>query len=292
VISVTTPDATTVKPSRSSGPASAPAIAAQAAEISTVVVKLGGRVLTDPRLPAAFATRLAMAAERVVIVHGAADEVSALQRAVGVTPTFVAGRRVTSAEDIDRIRMALSGLANKRLTAALLGAGVPAFGISGEDGALLVADLADDGALGAVGTVASVHTPLLDLLLGGGYVPVIAPLARAARPLGGPPPATAALNVNADDAAATIAAALGARELLLVADVPRVRAHGSEATVLNRAVAEMAIAAGEIQDGMTVKVRAALTAVARGVPRVRIGGIEMITGESAGTSVVSDGIRL
>jgi acetylglutamate kinase len=256
---------------------------------TTVVVKLGGRVLTDPRLPIALATRFASAHQRIVVVHGAADEVSALQRAFGVTPTFVAGLRVTSADDIDRIRMALSGLANKRLTAALITAGIPAVGVSGEDGPILIADPADDGVLGAVGTVAAVHTALLDLLLGGGYLPVVAPLARAARTAGGPPPATAALNINADDGAATIAAALGAHELLLVADVERIRTRNGGANVLDRTAAEAAIASGEIQDGMAVKVRAALAALRSGVPRVRIGGVAMITGESAGTSIVPDG---
>jgi acetylglutamate kinase len=256
---------------------------------TTVVVKLGGRVLTDPRLPAALAARFATAGQRVVVVHGAADEVSALQRAFGVTPTFVAGLRVTSADDIDRIRMALSGLANKRLTAALITAGVPAVGLSGEDGAMLVAHPADDGVLGAVGTVAAVDTALLELLLEGGYLPVIAPLARAARGAGGPSPATAALNINADDGAATIAAALGAQELLLVADVERVRTRHGDAAELDRTAAHAAIASGEIQDGMAVKVRAALSALASGVPRVRIGGIAMLTGDNTGTSIVPDG---
>jgi acetylglutamate kinase len=256
---------------------------------TTIVVKLGGRVLTDPRLPVALAARFAAAGQRVVVVHGAADEVSALQRAFGVTPTFVAGLRVTSADDIDRIRMALSGLANKRLTAALITAGIPAVGLSGEDDAMLVADPADDGVLGAVGTVAAVRTALLDLLLDGGYLPVIAPLARAARPADGPAPVTAALNINADDGAATIAVALGAQELLLVADVERVRTRHGDATVLDRTAAHAAIASGEIQDGMAIKVRAALSALTSGVPRVRIGGIAMLTGDSTGTAIVRDG---
>ncbi len=254
-----------------------------------LVVKIGGRVLTDPRLPAALALRLAQAGQRVVIVHGAADEVSALQRTFGVKPEFVNGLRVTSPGDIDRIRMACSGLANKRLTAALIGAGITAIGLSGEDASILVAEPSGDSALGATGSVVAVHTPLLELLLASGYVPVISPLARAARVPGHPVPATAALNINADDAAAAIATALGARELLLVADVAHVRAHGHNVTELSESAAEAAIAAGDIKDGMLVKVRAAVGAVARGVPRARIGDVAMIAGDSTGTSIVADG---
>ena len=220
---------------------------------------------------------------RLVIVHGAADEVSALQRTFGVKPAFVNGLRVTSADDIDTIRMACSGLANKRLIAALIGAGIRAVGLSGEDASILVAEPAGDGALGAIGHVVSVHTPLLELLLGNGYVPAISPLARATSAT------TAALNIYADDAAAAIATALGADELLLVADVTHVRAYGDSVTELSQSAAEAAIAAGEIKDGMLVKVRAALGAVARGVPTARIGDVEMIAGESTGTAIVADG---
>jgi acetylglutamate kinase len=254
-----------------------------------VVVKLGGRVLTDPRLPAALALRIATSGQRLVIVHGAADEVSALQRTFGVKPAFVNGLRVTSPGDIDTIRMACSGLANKRLISALIGAGIPAIGLSGEDASILVAEPAGDGALGAIGDVVAVHTPLLELLLANGYVPAISPLARAARAAGQPAPETATLNINADDAAAAIATALGAQELLLVADVAHVRAHGRHVTELSESAAEAAITAGEIKDGMLVKVRAALGAVARGVSRARIGDVAMIAGDDTGTSIVADG---
>ena len=110
-------------------------------------------------------------------MHGGGDEVTALQTAAGVVPTFVGGRRVTAPGDIDFLRMALSGLSNKRLVAALGSAGARAVGLSGEDGQLLVAEVLDNGSLGAVGEVRTVDTALVEMLATAGYLPVIAPVA-------------------------------------------------------------------------------------------------------------------
>jgi acetylglutamate kinase len=190
----------------------------------------------------------------MVIVHGGGDEVSALQRAAGVEPTFINGKRVTAPEDIDRLRMALSGLANKRLVAALVAAGADAFGLSGEDAALISAVVAEDGALGAVGTVRAVRVTVLHHLLAGGYLPVVSPLASG-------------LNINGDDAASAIAIALGADELLFVSDVP-------------------GVLPGAVTGGMQAKMAAATGAAEGGVGRVRIGDLTMLADEDAGTLVV------
>ena len=91
----------------------------------TRVIKVGGRPQSDPSLASALA-----AARRddtaLVLVHGGGDEVSALQKAFGLTATFVGGRRVTTEKDVDLVRMALSGSANKRLVATLVGEGIDA----------------------------------------------------------------------------------------------------------------------------------------------------------------------
>jgi len=251
--------------------------------VTLTVIKVGGRAQHDPDLAAALADRWHAEPGALCVVHGGGDEISALQRMAGVEPKFVGGRRVTAPGDIDRLRMALSGLANKRMVSSLVSAGVDAVGLSGEDAALLVADLVEEGTLGAVGTVRAVRTPLLRHLLRGGYLPVVSPLARTTGP-------TSALNVNGDDAAAAIAIALGADGLLFISDVPAVRIQGMAVTRLDRADATTAIAAGDIDGGMATKVRAGLAAVASGVARVWVGDLGLLGETPVGTRLVASGV--
>ena len=266
------------------------AIGAAAGGVSGVlVVKVGGRVQQDaalaPALARAHAARRA-AGGALVVVHGGGDEVSALQRAFGATPRFVGGRRVTTAADVDTLRMALSGAANKRLVAALVALGVPAVGLSGEDAALLSARRGDP-ALGHVGAPAAVNVALLRHLAAGGYLPVVSPLSRDA----GAGAEPGALNVNGDDAAAAVASALGADELLLVADVPGVLLGGAAAPTLDRDAATAAIASGEAAGGMAAKLDAALAALAGGVARVRVGDLAALGDPARGTAIVTDPSR-
>lgn len=252
---------------------------AHAAAAPRLVVKLGGRVQQDAALPGALAALCAAQPGGVCVVHGGGDEITRLQRTLGGEPRFVGGRRVTSREDVEVVRMALSGTSNKRLVSALLAAGAPAVGVSGEDAALLVADPVDAETFGWVGRVSQVETRLLEVLLGAGYLPVVSPLARDARGSahGG------ALNVNGDDAAAALAAALGAEEILFLADVPGVLVDGAVAPVLDAAQARALIAAGIAVGGMAAKLEAAQAALAAGVPRARIGGLDALRDASQGT---------
>ena len=256
--------------------------AAAAATRPSMVIKLGGRVGRDPRLAHALARRWHGARRGALcIVHGGGDDVSALQRALGIEPRFVGGRRVTGAADVEVLRMALSGAANKRLVALLWAAGVPAVGLSGEDAGLLSADRVPDERLGAVGVVRRVDVRLLATLASAGYLPVLSPLAADAAASG----AAAALNVNGDDAAAAVAIAVGADELLFVTDVDAVRVGAQAVVELSDRDAARGIAAGEITGGMEAKVRAALVAIGGGVRSVRIGGVEVLSELGAGTLV-------
>lgn len=240
------------------------------------VLKIGGRAQNDPNL--ASAVHNAAAENGIVVVHGGGDEVSALQRRMGMTPKFHGGRRVTTTDDLAIVRMVLSGSANKRLVAAFVGAGVRAVGISGEDDGLLTARATARETLGEVGEPSRVETALLELLVDAGYVPVVSPLARDAETGG-------TLNVNGDDAAAEIAIAMRASELLLVADVPGVMTSGTVIAELDVERAVALIEDGTAREGMAAKLQAARRAVERGVARVRIGNLAAVQSATAGTVI-------
>jgi acetylglutamate kinase len=250
----------------------------------TRVIKIGGRPQSDASLPAALATA-SNAHGGVVLVHGGGDEVSLLQSTLGGSTQFVNGRRVTGEKDIDIVRMALSGSANKRLVAALVNEGVNAVGLSGEDAALIGATPMDPEQLGYVGAPSVINTVFVRHLLSGGYVPVISPVSRDASGTMG-----SALNVNGDDAAAAIASAIGATELLLVADVEGVMSDGMVVPSLTPAEARALIERGTAKGGMQAKLQAGIAALKGGVQRVRISDILAITDLSRGTTLRKEGV--
>jgi acetylglutamate kinase len=244
------------------------------------VIKIGGAALSSGGWLAGFAGEVAASDSPLVIVHGGGPEISALSDRLGVGATWSGGRRVTSPEALDVASMVLNGRSNKRIVSALVSGGVDAVGLSGEDGGLVTAELAEGGALGRVGVVTSVRAELLHWLLGRGLVPVVSPISRG--PDGEP------LNVNADEVAAAVAVAVQATELLFVTDVDGVRAGGRVLAALGAAEAGELIASNEAKDGMAVKLRAALDALGRGVPAVRIGRSETLTRPDHGTWLRAD----
>jgi acetylglutamate kinase len=244
------------------------------------VIKIGGSALSDAAWLAAFGREVARSASPQIVVHGGGPEITALSERLGVPVAWSGGRRVTSAEALDVASMVLNGRSNKRIVAALVSAGADAVGLSGEDGGLVTARLAQGGALGHVGEVVGVRADLLGILLAQGLVPVLSPVSRG--------PAGAALNVNADEVAAAVAIAVRASELLFVTDVEGVRAGGSVRAELDAAEALDLIARDEAKDGMAVKLRAALDALDRGVAAVRIGKPEAVSRPELGTRMRRD----
>jgi acetylglutamate kinase len=240
------------------------------------VVKVGGNELDRPGWLDALARSVA-AAGPVVIVHGGGRAISALSARLGLPVEKRDGLRVTSSDVVTVVEMVLAGPVSRAIVAALHDAGIDAVGVSGVDGGLLVAERYDER-LGAVGRISKVRPDLLTALLIAGFTPVVAPIAPGAD--------GALLNVNADDAAAAIAASLSAAELLFVSDVPGVELDGVTVPEMTPAEVESSISRGSVTGGMAAKLRAAAVALGTGVQRVRIGGLDMLVSGDAGTRLV------
>jgi acetylglutamate kinase len=188
----------------------------------------------------------------VVLVHGGGKRITEWLDRLGVKSRFEGGLRVTDQAALEVAAAVLRGVVNSELVSALRDVGVDAVGLSGVDGGLLVAERVPD--LGLVAHVVGLRRDLLDAVLVGGQVPVVAPLARDENGI--------VCNVNADDAAAGIAAGLGARQLVLLTDVDGIRDRdGRRLGSITAAEAADLIASGVIAGGMVPKVRAALAAL-------------------------------
>ncbi len=217
-----------------------------------VVVKLGGTTLAEQRQVLAEVAQVARR-RPIVVVHGGGKRMTEWLDRLGVQTHFQNGLRVTDPAALEVAAAVLRGVVNSELVAALRDAGCDAVGLSGVDGGLLIGQRLPD--VGLVATVTGLRRDLLDSLLVAGQVPVVAPLARDE--LG------VVCNVNADDAAAGIAAGLGARQLVLMTDVDGIRdPAGKRLDTITPAEAEAMIADGTIGGGMVPKVRAALAALA------------------------------
>src|SRR3954451_7575679 len=217
-----------------------------------LVVKLGGTTIADQSQ--VLDEVAAIARHRpVVLVHGGGRRITEWLDRMGVPSRFENGLRVTDPASLEVAAAVLRGVVNSELVAGLRDLGVDAVGLSGVDGGLLVAERVPG--VGLVAHVVGLRRDLLDAILVGGQVPVVAPLARDEQGV--------VCNVNADDAAAGIAAGLGARQLVLLTDVDGVRdADGRRLDTLTTGEAETLIESGVIGGGMVPKIRAALAALA------------------------------
>jgi acetylglutamate kinase len=216
-----------------------------------LVVKLGGTTISDQQQ--VLEEVAAIARQRpVVLIHGGGRRITEWLDRLGVPSHFEGGLRVTDPAALEVAAAVLRGVVNSELVSGLRGLGVDAVGLSGVDGGLLIAERIPE--LGLVARVVGLRRDLLDAILVGGQVPVVAPLARDEDGI--------VCNVNADDAAAGIAAGLGARQLVLMTDVDGVRdAEGRRLDTLTVGEAEALIERGVINGGMVPKIRAALAAV-------------------------------
>jgi acetylglutamate kinase len=225
-----------------------------------VVVKLGGTTLAEQ---GSVLHEIATRAPRggIVVVHGGGKRLTDWLARLGVMSRFQDGLRVTDDAALEVALAVLRGVVNVELVATLRSLGADAIGLSGVDGGLLRSRRVPE--LGRVATVTGVRDDLLRTLIAQGSLPVIAPLALDEEGF--------VCNVNADDAAAGLAGALGAR-LVLLTDTDGIRgADGQRIASLTADESEALIEGGVIAGGMVPKVRCALRALAWGSPGVVIG---------------------
>lgn len=244
------------------------------------VVKIGGNELDQP----AWVAKCAHALKGIgptVVVHGGGEAVSTWSRRLGLPVEKRDGLRVTTPEIAQVVEMVLGGPMNRLLVSALRAAGLDAIGLSGVDGGLLTAQPLQNGELGEVGEIVNVRASLLQSLLLAGLTPVVAPVAPSLTAPSRP------LNVNADQAAAAIAAALDAHELLFVSDVPGVTIDGVTQPTLAAGEIAPLIDLGVATGGMAAKLRAAAHALEAGVRAVRIGDLDMLEHATAGTRLLA-----
>ena len=253
----------------------------------SLVIKLGGSTLEHQRGVLQDIIWLRSLGACPVLVHGGGPYINAWLEKLNVPAKFENGLRVTDARTLDIVRMVLLGQVNSGLVLMATQMGGRAIGLSGTDGGMIQARIADER-LGYVGEVVAVEATLVQTLLDQGYIPVIAPLGQS---LDG-----TCLNINADLVAANLAGALQAEKLIFLSNVAGIsRQDGSLISELTAVEARQLIAEGVISGGMIPKVNACLDALSA-VRRVHIvdGGEphvllrELFTDQGAGTMIVRE----
>jgi len=246
------------------------------------VVKLGGSLLEDDALRGAALEAIAArftAGDRIVVVHGGGKRIDAMLQRLGIPKRVEAGLRVTDAPTLDVVVSVLAGLVNKTLVAELRAKGVVAAGLSGADGETLWAEFhpAVGGVdVGYVGRVVFSRRELVDAVLDSGMLPLVASVAVGREGL--------LLNVNADAAAAALAAGLHAARLVYLTDVEGVL--DDEGALLERLDARAArslLASPAVTGGMKPKLASCVQALGAGVGEV------VIAGPSRHATVLMDG---
>ena len=267
----------------------------------TIVVKYGGNAMVDERLKSGFARDIVLmrlVGINPVVVHGGGPQIGRLLEKIGKKSRFVDGMRVTDSETMDVVEMVLGGLVNKDIVNLINRHGGRAVGLTGKDGDLIharkltitrkspeleVPEIID---IGHVGEVASVDASVVDMLVSGDFIPVIAPI--------GVGEDGHSYNINADLVAGRIAEVLGAEKLILLTNTTGLLdKQGELLTGMTAAEVDKLITDGTIHGGMLPKIQCALSAVKSGVRSAHIIDgrvehavlVELFTDEGVGTLI-------
>ena len=269
----------------------------------TVVIKYGGNAMVDEDLKRSFARDIVLMKTvgiNPVVVHGGGPQIGSLLQRLGKESQFVAGMRVTDSETMDVVEMVLGGLVNKEIVNLINRHGGAAVGLTGKDGDLIrasklklesssqqpeleVPEIID---IGHVGEVASIDAAVVDMLVQGNFIPVIAPI--------GVGEDGHSYNINADLVAGKVAEVLKAEKLILLTNTKGLLSKdGDLLTGLTTQRVDELIADGTIHGGMLPKINCALEAVHSGVTTAHIIDgrvrhavmVELFTGEGIGTLI-------
>jgi len=230
-----------------------------------ILIKIGGRAFEDEGGFRELAEAI-LSTEKVevIIVHGGGAEISQALKDAGRQTEFIDGIRITRAADIKIVEEVLSGTVTQRISSWLEASGVSCAPMSGKTQKLFVVEpLTRNGRdLGFVGKIKQVNPAVVIDSVQSGRVPVISPISANER--------GESYNVNADSAAAALAAAAGCTDLVFITDVPGVRIDDQTRASLRVKEAQTLIADGIIKGGMVAKMESAFEALDQDVPRVHI----------------------
>ena len=267
----------------------------------TVVIKYGGNAMVDEKLKQGFARDIVLmklVGINPVVVHGGGPQIGKLLERIGKQSTFISGMRVTDAETMDVVEMVLGGLVNKDIVNLINRHGGRAVGLTGKDGDLIRArkmlmensatdlDAPEIVDLGYVGEVASIEPAVVDMLVGGDFIPVIAPIGVGNDGM--------SYNINADLVAGKVAEVLRAEKLILLTNTAGLLdKDGQLLSGLTARQVDALIADGTIHGGMLPKIGCALDAVKGGVRAAHIIDgrvehavlVELFTDEGVGTLI-------
>lgn len=258
-----------------------------------VVVKYGGNAMTNEVLKQAVmedVVLLSLLGIKVVLVHGGGPEINAMLAKTGKESRFVNGLRYTDEETVDIVQMVLAGKVNKDLVSMLESHNGSAVGLCGLDGNMIEAEMLDPE-LGFVGNITAVNPKIIQNSLDNGYIPVISTIGRGKD--------GTVYNINADTAAARIAAEMKAANLILLTDIKGLLEDKDDENTIIRTVGVSEVPylkkQGIISGGMIPKIDCCVEAVRRGVHKTNIIDgriphsilVELLTDTGAGTMIVA-----
>lgn len=267
----------------------------------TVVIKYGGNAMVDEALKSSFArdiVLLKLIGINPVVVHGGGPQIGDLMKRVGKESRFVEGMRVTDSETMDIVEMVLGGLVNQQIVSLINSHGGTAVGLTGKDGDFIRAkklkfsrkapemNTSEIVDIGHVGEVEKINAGVVDMLVKGNFIPVIAPIGAGEN--------GQSYNINADLVAGKVAEVLGAEKLILLTNTPGVMDENEKVlTGLTSSDVDALIESGVIYGGMLPKIQCALDAVKGDVNTAHvIDGrvehavlLEILTDEGVGTLI-------